>query len=174
MTGLVFVDTNVLLYALDSREGSKHRFASDWMGRLWRERTGRTSVQVLSEFFVNATRKLSPGLPRQQAWEQVVALSAWDPQAIDFPVLQIGMEVQSRHGLSWWDSLVVAAAHRQGCGTLLTEDLQHGAVYAGVTVLSPFHTGVQEARQHCAPQLAPSLPRGRGRPRKTAATDGSL
>jgi predicted nucleic acid-binding protein len=67
MTGLVFVDTNVLLYAIDSREGSKHRFASDWLARLWRERSGRTSVQVLSEFFVNATSKLSPGLSREQA-----------------------------------------------------------------------------------------------------------
>lgn len=64
MTGLVFVDTNVLLYAIDSREGSKHQFASDWLGRLWRERTGRTSVQVLSEVFVNATRMLSPGLEK--------------------------------------------------------------------------------------------------------------
>jgi len=174
MTGLVFVDTNVLLYAIDSREGSKHQCASDWLGRLWRERNGRTCVQVLSEFFVNATRKLSLGLPREQAWEHVVALSAWDPQATDFLVLQLGMQIQSRYGLSWWDSLVVAAAHRQGCGTLLTEDLQHGAVYAGVTVLNPFRTGVQEAGQHYAPQLAPPLRRGRGRPRKTAATGGSL
>lgn len=174
MTGLVFVDTNVLLYAIDSREGSKHQCASDWLGRLWSERNGRTSVQVLSEFFVNSTSKLSPGLPREQAWEHVVALSAWDPQAIDFLVLQIGMQVQSRHGLSWWDSLVVAAAHRQGCGTLLTEDLQHGAVYAGVTVLDPFRTGAQEAQRQYAPQLAPPLRRGRGRPRKTVATDGSI
>jgi predicted nucleic acid-binding protein len=126
---------------------------------------------VLSEFIFNATRKLSPGLPPEQAWEHVVALSAWDPQATDFLVLQLGMQVQSRHGLSWWDSLIVAAAHRQGCGTLLTEDLQHGAVYAGVTVLDPFRTGVQEATQGYAPQLAPLPPRGRGRPRKTAATD---
>lgn len=141
------------------------------MGRLWRERNGRTSVQVLSEFFVTATRKLSLGPPREQAWEHVVALSAWDPQATDFLVLELGVQVQSRRGLSWWDSLIVAAAHRQGRGTLLTKDLQHGAVYAGVTVLDPFRTGVQEARKHYAPQLA-SLPlRGRGRPRKTAATD---
>lgn len=130
MTGLVFVDTNVLLYAIGSREGSKHRSASDWLGRLWRERTGRTSVQVLSEFFVNATCKLSPGLPREQAWEHVVALSAWDPQATDSLVLELGMEVQSHHGLSWWESLVVAAAHRQGCGTLLTADLSDGLIDA--------------------------------------------
>ena len=130
MTGLVFVDTNVLLYAIGSREGSKHRSTSDWLGRLWRERTGRTSVQVLSEFFVNATCKLSPGLPREQAWEHVVALSAWDPQATDSLVLELGMEVQSHHGLSWWESLVVAAAHRHGCGTLLTEDLSDGLIDA--------------------------------------------
>ena len=168
MTGLVFVDTNVLLYSLDQGEGAKHQCARDWMDTLWKDRNGRISVQVLSEFFFNATRKLSPGLPREQAWDFVLALSDWRPQTTDFRILEIGEQVQAQHGLSWWDSLIVAAAHRQGCGTLLTEDLQHAAVYAGVTVMNPFRVGVQESRSEYAPQLAPQPLRGRGRPRKTA------
>ena len=166
MTGLVFVDTNVLLYAVDTREGAKHHAARQWMDRLWRERSGRTSVQVLSEFYVNATRMLSGRLNAEQAWEHVSALSEWDPQSIDVGLLDSGRGVQARYGLSWWDSLVVAAAHRQGCGSLLTEDLQRGAVYAGVTVLCPFQAGVQEDRPPYAPTLAAPVPRGRGRPRK--------
>jgi predicted nucleic acid-binding protein len=166
MTGLVFVDTNVLLYSVDTHEGAKHQAARQWMDKLWQDRVGRTSVQVLSEFYVNATRLLSQRLDSEQVWGQVVALSAWEPQPIDFDVLQLGQKVQARHRLSWWDSLVVAAANRQGCGTLLTEDLQHGAVYSGVTALNPFRAGVQEARAMYAPQLDAPTPRGRGRPKK--------
>lgn len=171
MTGLVFVDTNVLLYAIDTSDGAKHRSAREWMDKLWRGRTGRTSVQVLSEFYVNATRLLSRGLSKEHAWEHVVALSEWAPQPIDFQILELGRQVQARHGLSWWDSLIVAAAYAQGCGILLTEDLQHDADYSGVTAVNPFVARVQEASGRFGPTLAPSPLRGRGRPRKVAATD---
>ena len=170
MTALVFVDTNILLYAVDTSDGSKHRSAREWMDKLWRDRTGRTSVQVLSEFYVNATRLVSRGLGKEHAWEQVVALSAWAPQPIDFHILELGKQLQARYGLSWWDSLIVAAAHAQGCGILLTEDLQHDADYAGVTAVSPFVARVQDASERYAPALQVPTPRGRGRPRKAATT----
>lgn len=167
MTGLVFVDTNVLLYAVDTSEVGRHERAREWLQRLWRDRIGRTGVQVLSEFYVNATGRLSPGLPRERAWEFVAALAEWCPQPVDFQVLEIGTQVQARYQLSWWDSLVIAAAQLQGCGTLLTEDLQHEAVYAGVTAINPFLPGVQEDAAVYAPQVAAPQPRGRGRPRKS-------
>jgi predicted nucleic acid-binding protein len=169
MTGLVFVDTNVLLYAIDSRDAAKHHIAREWMERLWQDRNGRTGVQVLSEFYVNATRTLTPPLERSQAWQHVLALREWQPQPVDLQVLEVGQEVQRRHGLNWWDSLVVGAARLQGCATLLTEDLQHGAVYAGVSALNPFRSGISEARTIYAPRLEAPLRRGRGRPRKAAA-----
>jgi predicted nucleic acid-binding protein len=170
MTGLLFVDTNVLLYAVDTSDGTKHQSAREWMDKLWRDRTGRTSVQVLSEFYVNATRLLSRGLSKEHAWEHVVALSEWAPQQLDFRILELGRQVQTRHGLSWWDSLIVAAAHRQGCGILLTEDLQHEADYAGVTAVNPFVARVQDVSARYAPALQPPPVRGRGRPKKAAMT----
>ena len=169
MTGLVFVDTNVLLYAIDTRDADKHRCARDWIGRLWRERNGRTSVQVLSEYFVHATRVSSVPLSRDKAWEQVVALYEWKPRAVDIEVLEGGRRVQSRYGLSWWDSLVVAAAHVEGCAMLLSEDLQHGAVYSGVTCMNPFRTGVQESSAVYTPLAVLPPRRGRGRPRRAIA-----
>ncbi|NJD33016.1 MAG: PIN domain-containing protein [Gammaproteobacteria bacterium] len=165
MTGLVFVDTSVLLYAVDTRDASKHLAARDWMDRLWRERSGRTGVQVLSEFYVNTTRVLAPGLSREEAWDHVSALMEWNPQPVDARVLDLGHQIHVRHGLSWWDSLVVAAAHAQGCALLLTEDLQHGGVYSGVTALDPFRAAVQESRETYMPQIAAQPRRGRGRPR---------
>lgn len=145
MTELVFVDTSVFLYARDAGEPAKQPRAAAWLDRLWRDRTGRTSMQVLSEYYVNLTRKLSPGLPPEEAWDDLAALMAWRPATIDEPLMRRAREIEQRHRLSWWDSLVVAAAQVQGCALLLTEDLQDGGVYGGVTVRSPFASTLSES-----------------------------
>jgi predicted nucleic acid-binding protein len=100
---------------------------------------------VLSEYYVTVTRKLAPGLPPEEAWDDVSALLAWNPQPIDRGVLTGAHEIEQRYRLSWWDSLVVAAAQVQGCAILLSEDLQDGATFAGVTVRNPFSFGVAQA-----------------------------
>jgi predicted nucleic acid-binding protein len=163
---LVFVDTNVLLYARDAGEPAKQPRAAAWLEHLWRAQSGRTSVQVLSEYYVNATRKLDPGLAPDDAWDDVTALFAWRPQPIDEALLQRGRDIERRHRLSWWDSLVVGAAQLQGCTLLLSEDFQDGGEYGGVTVRSPFSLAVEEARTAytTAPLEAAQHPR-RGRPR---------
>ena len=167
MNAPVFVDTNVLLYARDAGEPVKQPRAAAWLEHLWREQLGRTSVQVLSEYYVNVTRKLTPGLPPEDAWDDVQALLTWHPQPVDEPVLRRGREVEKRFQLSWWDGLIVAAAQLQGCALLLTEDLQDGAVFSSVTVRSPFTLTAEEGS--AAYTLAPAASRGhpaRGRPRR--------
>lgn len=114
--------------------------ASVRIDELWESRNGRISTQVLNEYFVNVTRKLDPGLPAQEAWDDLEALSAWDPVAIDFPILSRAYAVSERYGLSWWDSLIVAAAVSAECGRILSEDLSHGASYFGIAVENPFRT----------------------------------
>lgn len=167
MTAAVFVDTNVLLYWRDGRDTAKQARAAEWLAHLWREKTGRTSTQVLSEYYVNATRKLDPGLSADEAWDDVQALLAWEPQPIDGALLRRGQAVCSRHGLSWWDSLVVAAAQVQGCSLLLTEDLQDRADYGGVTVRNPFVLELGEAAAaYGAAPVAAARHRPRGRPRR--------
>jgi predicted nucleic acid-binding protein len=170
MTALVFVDTNILLYAVDTRDRLKHDSARDWMAQLWRTRSGRTSAQVLNEFFVNATRRLEPGLTPEQAWQQVTALRSWSPQPMDMPTIELGFNLHTRYRLSWWDSLIVAAANLQGCSLLLTEDLQPEAIYAGVTVCNPFASRVQDVQARYASTVDIPLPRRRGRPRTRPAT----
>lgn len=166
MTAPVFVDTNVLLYARDASEPQKQPRAADWLRHLWREQLGRTSVQVLSEYYVNVTRKLDPGLSKEEAWDDVRALLAWRPQAIDAPLLERARHIEARYRLGWWDSLVVAAAESQGCALLLSEDFQDGAVYGGVTVRSPFTLSLGEDRAvYAAAERARSRLRPRGRPR---------
>lgn len=168
MIAPVFVDTNVLLYARDASEPAKQPLAAAWLAWLWREQAGRTGIQVLSEYYVNATRKLRPGLPPDDAWDDVRALMAWRPQALDRAVLECGRDLESRYRLSWWDSLIVAAAQLQGCGVLLTEDLQDGMVLGAVTVRSPFtlQAGEPMSRYAVAPGAA-NRHRPRGRPSRS-------
>jgi predicted nucleic acid-binding protein len=166
MTAPVFVDTNVFLYARDAGEPRKQPRAAEWLAHLWRERLGRTSLQVLSEYYVNVTRKLDPGLPAAEAWDDVTALFAWQPHPVDASLLQRAREIERRHRLSWWDSMVVAAAQLQDCALLLTEDLQDGATFGSVTVRSPFALSANEpAARYAAGPAARSRHPPRGRPK---------
>ncbi len=168
MTAPVFVDTNVFLYARDAGEPVKQPRAAAWLGHLWREQLGRTSVQVLSEYYVNVTRKLDPGLAADDAWDDVMALFAWRPQPIDEALMGLAREIERRHRLSWWDSLVVSAAQLQGCALLLTEDLQDGGVYGGVSVRSPFTLALGETiAAYAVVPVATRRHPPRGRPKRT-------
>jgi predicted nucleic acid-binding protein len=141
MTARVFVDTNVLVYARDRTDEEKNRQALGWLAALWQERAGRLSWQVLQEYYVTVTRKLD--LPRDVglARGDVASLVTWHPMSVDLPTIDAAWRLEDRFGLSWWDALIVAAAQASECTHLLSEDLQDGQVFDGLTVVSPFtHT----------------------------------
>jgi predicted nucleic acid-binding protein len=166
MSAAVFVDTNVFVYACDPHDPRKKATAEALLRELWIEQRGRTSVQVLSEYYATVTRKLKPGLPAEDAWQKVHALLAWEPQAIDRSLLSQARDVERRYRLSWWDSMIVAAAELQNCAVLMTEDLQHGFVCGTVTVRNPFTAGVADDMGQYAIEPRPlSRHRPRGRPR---------
>lgn len=137
-TAPVFVDSNVLVYVRDTADGDKQARASAWMAELWRSRRGRLSSQVLSEFYVNATQKLRPGLDREVARADVRALAAWQPVPLTEQVFDEAWHLQDRYGLNFWDALIVGAARVCECAYVLTEDLQDGQDLAGVRVVNPF------------------------------------
>ena len=141
MSETVFVDTNLLVYVRDRTEAEKQRRAAEWMAALWDSRRGRLSVQVLQEYYVTLTRKLDPPRSAEEAREDVLSLQAWEPVVIDSGLLEDGWDFQERFEFSWWDALIVAAAHRSGSRWLLTEDLQDGQDIFGITIVNPFtHT----------------------------------
>ena len=166
MIAPVFVDADVFVYGIDAGAGRKHQLAAEWIGRLWSERLGRTSVQVLSEYHVTVTRKLKPGIAADEAWRHVSALMAWKPQAIDGALLERAREVERRHRLNWWDAMIVAAAQLQDCAVLLTEDLHDGGAYGSVTVRSQFTLSVEASRAQYVVAPRAEAHRRRGRPRK--------
>jgi predicted nucleic acid-binding protein len=142
MTDPVFVDSNVLLYALDNADPSKQRTAQQWRAVLWKSRMGRVSFQVLNEFYVNALR-LRPEAS-DEARDEVRDLLAWDPIITDAALLELGWKIQDRYRLSYWDSLIVAASEAASCRFLLTEDLQAGQTLDGVKVINPFLTNPED------------------------------
>ena len=167
MTGPCFVDASVFLYTQDRRDLAKHKRAEEWLDQLWRSALGRTSIQALSEFYAVSTRKF--GVPAQITRVEVTRYFPWDPQPIDEDLLRVGREIELRYKLSWWDSMIVAAAQLQQCVLLLTEDLQDGAVFGPVTVRSPFTLDVREAgAKYTVERLGAPLHRPRGRPRRMA------
>ena len=172
MTVPVFVDTNVLVYARDASEPSKQPIAIEWLDHLWRDQSGRTSIQVLSEYYVTVTRKLSPGLHTDDAWDDVETLLSWRPAESGSALLRRGRDVEQRYRLSWWDSLIVAAAQLQACVVLLSEDMQDGATYGAVTVRSPFSLRVAEEATAYRQVRSTSHHRKRGRPKKAKQKRG--
>jgi predicted nucleic acid-binding protein len=167
MTARIFVDTNVFVYAKQAGETARQPLAARWLERLWEDQNGRTSVQVLNEYYTTMTRKIKPALAPAEAWDDVKSLIAWNPQSMDLELLHRGREIEQRYRLSWWDSLIVAAAQLQSCVLLLTEDLQDRSVFGGVTVRNPFAFGVSEDLTRYAVERVPVHvhPR-RGRPRR--------
>jgi len=136
MSGLVFVDTNVLLYAVDVGDKRKHDAAMAWRRRLWETRQGRVSFQVLQEFYANVFRKWPQSL--DSARVEILDLFAWQPVVISAEILKSSWKIQDRYGISFWDALIVAAAKSSNCSFLLSEDFQSAFDFGGLRVINPF------------------------------------
>ncbi|MGI8425827.1 MAG: PIN domain-containing protein [Actinomycetota bacterium] len=140
----IFVDSNVLVYAKDSSEATKQERALAWVEHLWRNRSGRISIQVLEEYYVTVTSKLKPGIVANQARSDVRDLLAWRPLPVDHLLVEKAWAFEERFQLSFWDALIVSAAKLTDCEFLLTEDLQSGQDFDGLTIVNPFEVAPTE------------------------------
>jgi predicted nucleic acid-binding protein len=144
MTGLVFVDTNVPACVRDPRDPAKSIRAADWLRHLWRTGAGRTSYQVLAEFYRVTTKKFRPGLAVEVARVDIRRLTEWNPVTPSPSLFEQAWALHGRYSLQWFDSLIVAAAQESGCRYLLSEDFQHGQSFGGVHVVNPFRATPEE------------------------------
>jgi predicted nucleic acid-binding protein len=138
MTDPVFVDSNVLIYAIDEANQKKHAAAKLWRSELWKSRRGRVSFQVLQEFYANVDRKWPAA--REQVQAEIRNLLTWRPIVIDADIVEGAWRIQERYKISFWDGLIVSAAKSASCRYLLTEDLQADQDFDGVLVVSPFRS----------------------------------
>jgi len=162
----VFVDSNVLIYASDPDEPDKQPIAVEWLDRLWSERTGRLSAQILNEFYWNVTRKIRRPLARPQARSIVSKYLPWRMDEDKVGFLTDAWPLEDRFQLPWWDALIVAAAQRARCGWLLTEDLQDGQRFGDVLVVDPFRHSPDEILGDGAGRVSEAPPRTRRQARR--------
>ena len=133
-----FVDTNILLYAHDDSAGDKREQARALVEQLWESREGCLSVQVLQEFFVNATRKIAKPLNAAAAKEIAADFSRWYLHIPGADDVLAAIGIHQRTGISFWDAMIVRSAAEIGCTVLYSEDLNVGQEYSGVRVENPF------------------------------------
>lgn len=133
-----FVDTNVLVYAVDRDAKGKHEAARELVLGLWNDRQGVLSVQVLQEFYVTVTRKLKRPLRPVEALDMVREYLTWNVIENSGGLLVDAVELQQRAQLSFWDALVVQAAIQAGCDKLYSEDLNAGQRIGSLVVVNPF------------------------------------
>jgi len=132
-----FVDTNVLLYAASSlpEDADKRSRAR----ALLIEPDLAVSVQVLQEFYHQATRPTRPGrLSHDDALEFIEPFLSMRVQAVTLDVFQAGVSISRRFRLSYWDGAILAAARAAGCDAVYSEDMSSDQDYDGLRVVDPF------------------------------------
>ena len=128
--GKPFFDTNILLYLLSADTKADKAESLLAVG-------GVVSVQVLNEFASVAFRKLKMRWPEiREILTTIRAICVVIPLTVE--IHETGLTIARRYRLSFYDSLVLAAAVQAECPTLYSEDMQDGQVVQGVTIRNPF------------------------------------
>lgn len=140
MSGSLFLDTSILIYAIQS--GGAHPDKAAAARALVRRDDVCLSTQVLGEFYRAVT---SPRRARPLTHVETVAwVQLWkrhDVRPITVPHVDLALEIKSRYRISYYDALILAAAHLAGCAVVCSEDLSAGQEYGTVRVENPFLPG---------------------------------
>jgi predicted nucleic acid-binding protein len=137
MSARHFLDTDILLYSIsrEPAEADKRERAIELLDR----DGGALSIQVLQEFYVQATRSSrSDPLPHDLAAGLIATWLRFTVQEITLGILTEALALKAAHGFSYWNSAIVASARALGCRELFTEDMTHGRQIDGVMIINPF------------------------------------
>lgn len=139
MKGRVFLDTNIFIYSFDASSPTKQATARKLIQDHLRNRTGVISFQVVQEFFNVACKRFPAFVASPDAELYFTGVLR--------PLLTIhssaglyseALRIQQRYKISWYDSIILAAASEANCSVICTEDLQDGAKLNGILVKNPF------------------------------------
>ena len=131
-----FIDTNVFVYAADSKNLVKRAVARDVISRAVVDGGGRITVQVLNEFSSVAYRKL--GLTVAEIRNYLEMFRALPVLPVAAGITEKGLDIMERYGLQFYDSLLLASASEAGCDEFVSEDLNDGQIYCGMRAVNPF------------------------------------
>ncbi|APO68942.1 PilT domain-containing protein [Rhizobium gallicum] len=132
----VALDTNLLAYAEGVNGADKRNIALDLLRRLPAD-AGVIPVQVLGELFNLLVRKA--GRSRDEAREALLGWrDAFSVVETSGGVMQTAVDLATSHRFGIWDAVILSASSQAGCRLLLSEDMQEGFTWGGVTVVNPF------------------------------------
>lgn len=139
MKGKFFLDTNVIVYALDPTFGPKSDTALALLREALRTKRGVISYQVVQEFFNVALKRFARPLPVSEGENYLQTVFRPLLAVHSSPVLFLeALRIYGIHHISWYDSLIVSAAKTADCQILYTEDLQSGRTLEGLRIENPF------------------------------------
>ena len=125
----VFIDTNILIYSFDRLDEVKHQIAVDLLTELVEKNEIIVSTQVINEFIVVMTSKVTYPLSLETVELHINKFSqVFNIRPIQMTDCIKALSILKRYGFNYWDSLIVAAALKSGCSTLYTEDMQDGQI----------------------------------------------
>lgn len=137
-----FVDTNLIVYAIDPSEPEKREKFREWLRGMSRSRMLVLSPQSLNECYRVLTERRR--LDRRQVRDFIESLVPFCTAPCGIDVLRRAWRVQDAGGFGWWDSLLIGSALLAGCDVFLSEDMQHERTIEGMTILDPFKLGAPE------------------------------
>ena len=132
----VFLDTNILVYALDQDDPKKQKACRVLLRRLQETDRAVISTQVMQEFYVVATRKL--GIEPLQAKSILKTLDNLEVVPVSPTLIYEAIDCSLLNQISFWDALVIVCAESALCTLVLSEDLNDGQIIRGVKVQNPF------------------------------------
>lgn len=138
MTGVVFLDTNVLVYLFDADAPSKQKRAREILDKQVRGGQALLSTQVLQEFYVTVTRKLASPLDEQTAEQAVRDLASLPMVQLDSALILAAIARSREDRFSFWDALIIQAALSGGAQRLYSEDMQDGRMIEELRIENPF------------------------------------
>lgn len=134
----IALDTNFLAYAEGVNGAERRGAALDVMKRLPAD-SAIVPVQALGELFNVLVRKA--GRSRDEAREALLGWrDAFSVAETSAAVMQTAVDLATDHRLGIWDAVILSASSHAGCRLLLSEDMQEGFTWGGVTVVNPFAT----------------------------------
>ena len=139
MSDRYFIDTNIFVYSFDNSAPAKKTRAIELIQQALSTDSGIISTQVIQEFLNVATRKFA--VPLKVEDSKTYLTQVLNPLCQVYPDLELYqscLEIQETTGYSFYDSLIISAAIRGGCGILYTEDMQAGQMFRGVKINNPF------------------------------------
>ena len=138
MKGADFIDTNIWVYAYDNHFPDKQKCARKLIISGVKNGNGVLSTQVLGEFFTVVTKKINRPLPVRDARDIIKYMGRMTVQEIDLLIVERALDTLEQYKISYWDSLIIAAAERARCKRIFSEDLNAGQIYHGIEITNPF------------------------------------